>query len=314
MRWLLLSVLVLAAALLWWRLTPPRALSAEAFAGLYARSLPPAARPMAVYHLGHSLVGRDMPAMLAQLMGEGHRYHSQLGWGASLKQHWKAEVPGLAEENRPPAYRPAAEAIDSGDYDAVILTEMVELRDAIRYHDSAEYLARWSARARKARPDVRVYLYETWHRLDDPAGWLQRIDADLAALWEGGLLRQAMARDGVGVIHVIPAGQALAAAARAMEGGRLPGLSRRDELFARNADGAQDMIHLGDLGAYVVALTHFAVLTGESPVGLPHVLTRADGTPARAPSAAAVRVLQQVVWQVVSGYAPSGVADQEADG
>ena len=38
------------------------------------------------------------------------------------------------------------------------------------------------------------------------------------------------------------------------------------------------------LGIYLVALTHYAVLYGKSPVGLPHELRRADGTPATAPS------------------------------
>ena len=45
--------------------------------------LPPPADPLATYHLGHSLVGRDMPAMLAQMAGHDHA--SQLGWGASLR-------------------------------------------------------------------------------------------------------------------------------------------------------------------------------------------------------------------------------------
>jgi integrase len=142
------------------------------------------------------------------------------------------------------------EALASGDYAAVVLTEMVELKDAIRYHDSAARLADWAALARKARPDVRLYLYETWHRLGDPAGWLERIDADLPALWEGQVLRAAMARAGLeaGVIHVIPGGQVMAAAVRAVEAGQVPGLTRREEFFT-------DDIHLNDIGAWLIAMT-----------------------------------------------------------
>ncbi|MFD1807714.1 hypothetical protein ACFSHQ_04690 [Gemmobacter lanyuensis] len=95
MRWLV--VLLLGIGVLWW-LWSARTLSPAAFAARYTEPLPPQP-PAAVYHLGHSLVGRDMPAMLAQLLR--HRYHSQLGWGASLNQHWQGAVPGLAEENRP---------------------------------------------------------------------------------------------------------------------------------------------------------------------------------------------------------------------
>jgi hypothetical protein len=59
--------------------------------------------------------------------------------------------PDLARCPRPRLVRPAGEALDSGAYDTVILTEKVEIRDAIRRHDSARHLARWAARARVAR-------------------------------------------------------------------------------------------------------------------------------------------------------------------
>lgn len=271
-------------------------LSDTAFAALYAAPLDPPQGPVDVYHLGHSLVGRDMPAMLAQL--GGHRWHSQLGWGASLRDHWREEVPGHAAENATEAFRPAGEALDSGAYPVVVLTEMVELRDAIRWHDSARHLARWAARARAARPGVRLYLYETWHRLDDPEGWEARIAADLPALWEAQLLRPAVEK--AGPIHVIPGGQVMAALAAAAEAGNLPGLAGRQDFFA-------DEIHVNDLGAYAMALTHFAAIYGRSPQGLPHRLRRADGAAAVPPPDAAAAPMQELVWRVVAGYAPAGV-------
>ncbi|QYK42265.1 MAG: hypothetical protein KF887_03805 [Paracoccaceae bacterium] len=304
-----------AAFALWRAIALPAALDDAAFAARYATALPPPEGALSIYHLGHSLVGRDMPAMVAQLAGaaglDGHAWHSQLGWGASLDQHWRDEVPGFEQENGTPAFRPARAALASGDYDAVVLTEMVELRDAIRWHDSARALADWAALARAGRGDARVYLYETWHRLDDPDGWLSRLDADLPRLWEGVLLRQAMARSGVGTIHVIPAGQAMAAVVRAVEAGEIPGLTTRDDLFARTPEGMLDPIHLNDIGAYVVALTHFAVLYGRSPEGLPHALTRADGSPATAPEPEAAAAMQRLVWRAVLGYRPSGMAGQD---
>lgn len=303
----------LAGLGLWgWLGRRPAPLSAEALAALQAVPLPPIIGPMRVYHLGHSLVGRDMPAMLEQLAGAGSASVSQLGWGASLRQHWRGEVPGFDTENAHPAHLPAREALAAGGFDAVVLTEMVEIRDAIRYHDSARYLAHWAAFARAADPDVRLYLYETWHRRDDPEGWLERIDADLARYWQGEVLRPAMARDGVGTIYLIPAGQVLAAVVRKIEAGGVPGLAARADLFSVGADGAPDLIHLNDIGAYLVALTHWAVLRQQSPVGLPHALRRADGTAATALSPAAAAVLQAVVWQVVSGYAGTGIARDKA--
>ena len=63
-----------------------------------------AAGPMRVFQLGHSLVGRDMPAMLQQLAGPGHLYDSQLGWGATPKAHWgDAPIPGFARRTPIPA-------------------------------------------------------------------------------------------------------------------------------------------------------------------------------------------------------------------
>ncbi|UWR23515.1 hypothetical protein [Sulfitobacter sp. S190] len=274
-----------------------------------ARVTPPTA-PMRVYHLGHSLVGRDMPAMLAQLAGQGHSYASQLGWGTSLRQHWEPDAPinGFETENAHAQFMPARAAVGSGAFDAVILTEMVELRDALRYHDSAAYLARWAALAHEARPDTRLYLYETWHRTDDPDGWLARIDADLDALWLGKVAYPAAAATGR-PIHVIPAGQVLAAIARAIAGqDGIGNLTTRDALFARTDDGTPDAIHLSDLGAYAVALTHYAVLYHRSPEGLPLALLRADGSAAQAPDAVAGAMMQRVVWDVVRRVQESGVA------
>jgi hypothetical protein len=271
---------------------------------LYADPLPAPDTPLAVFHIGHSLVNRDMPAMLAQLAGEGHRYESQLGWGATLQSHWgDAPVNGFEQENAHPRFRPAREAVDSGDYDAIVLTEMVEIRDALRYHDSARYLAQFAEAARKARPDTRLYLYETWHNLDDPEGWLDRLDADLPRYWEAGILRPALHQGPEGQrIHLIPAGQALAALVREVETrGGVGNLTSRSDLFS-------DQIHLTDLGNYFVALVHYAALYGDSPEGLPHALLRGDGTAATAPAPETARLMQEIAWRVVSSTRLSGVA------
>ncbi|MFN3722918.1 MAG: hypothetical protein ACK4VZ_07745, partial [Paracoccaceae bacterium] len=251
--------------------------------------------------------GRDMPAMLAQMAQHDHA--SQLGWGSSLKDHWTGDIAGFDTENAHDRHRPAGEAIDSGDYPVVVMTEMVEIRAAIRYHDSARHLALWASRARKARPDVQLFLYETWHQTDDPEGWLERIDRDSARYWQGDLLAGAMARDGVGTIHIIPGGPVMAATVRAIEAGAVPGMTQRDDLFALNAAGAADNIHFNDIGAYLMALTHYAVIYQRSPQGLPHALTRADGSPVTALAADMAHALQQIVWGVVSGYSLTGVSN-----
>ena len=311
-----LPILILAAlalaGLAWWYWSKPRPPGAEVIAAAYATPLPPPEGPLSAYHLGHSLVGRDMPAMLAQLGGAGHSYALQLGWGTSLREHWEPDltINGFEAENDTPQFRPARAAIGSGDYDAVVLAEMVELRDAIKYHDSARYLSKWAELARQASPATRIYLYESWHRLDIPEGWLSRLDSDLEALWEAKVLLPDLAAGGAArPIHVIPAGQVMAAFVRAVEAaGGVDNITGREDLFARDETGALDPIHMGDLGAYLVALTHYAVLYGRSPLGLPRQLTRADGTAATAPGPNAARLMQQTVWQVVTTYPKTGVS------
>lgn len=277
----------------------------------YATPLAAPDGPLRVFHLGHSLVGRDMPFMLEQLAGPGHAHASQLGWGASLRDHWSPDRPvnGFDTENAHDRFRPAHEAIGSGSYDAVVLTEMVELRDAIRFHDSATYKSLWADLARDASPDTRVYLYETWHRLDDPDGWLDRIDSDYVSLWQGGILAEDVKTSGAGrATRVIPAGQVMAAFVRRVEAqGGVGNVTDRTALFRRNDDGTQDMIHLSDLGSYLVALTHYAVLYNRSPLGLPAALSRADGSPAEAPTADAARLMQTTVWDVVQKLPETGV-------
>lgn len=294
------------------KLPPVVALDVDATEALYSPPISPPEGPLRVYHLGHSLVGRDMPVMLAQLAGAGHEFDSQLGWGTALRAHWEplVRINGFRRENAHPNHRPAHDAVSSGDYDALIVTEMVEIRDAIRYFHSADYLYLWARAAREANPDVRVYLYETWHPLDDPEGWLERLDRDLDLYWETEILRPALARDGLGApIYVIPAGQVFARLVREIEArGGVGNVSRREDLFNRNPDGTQDMIHFNDLGAYLVALTHYAVLYHRNPVGLPYQLRRADGSAADAPTEEIARLMQEVVWQVVTHYPKTGVA------
>lgn len=276
-----------------------------------ATPLPAPQGPLNVFHLGHSLVNRDMPAMLAQLAPKGHRYDSQLGWGTTLQAHWgDAPINGFQAENAHPRFRPAHEAVESGDYDAIVLTEMVEIRDAIRWFDSPRYLAQWAGKALAARPDVRLYLYETWHKLDDPEGWLERIDRDHDRYWLREVLGPALRQlPDTAQIHLIPAGPVLAAFVRAVEAqGGVGNVRDRNDLFARGEDGTVDVIHLNDLGNYLVALAHFAVLYHASPVGLPHALLRADGSRATAPEARTAALMQELAEAVVRNLGLSGTA------
>lgn len=299
------AILFLTSCGLITRCTLPDPLDKAAFDALYATPATAPTGPLNVYHLGHSLVGTDMPAMLTQLADAGHRYNSQLGWGTFLKAHWDPKTPinGFEESNTHPEYRDAHEAMDSGNYDVLVLTEAVEIRDSIQYFNSARYLHEWAAAAWTANPDIKVYFYETWHPLNDPEGWLTRLERDLELYWEDEILRRALNyEDTPRPIYMIPAGQVVARFVRDVEarGGVGPIIKTRQDLFS-------DDIHFNDFGAYLVALTHYAVLYQKSPVGLPHALMKADGTPAADPGPEAAALMQAVVWDVVTAYPPAGL-------
>lgn len=273
---------------------------------LYKTGLVPPQTAQEVYHLGHSLVGRDMPAMLAQLAPAGHDFASQLGWGTPLRSHWEpqVEINGFETENAHPKFAPARDSLQSAAFDAVVMTEMVELKDAIKYHDSAAYLAKWAALARGVRADVRLYLYETWHHIDDPAGFYDRIQTDFSNLWLEKLALPAALQIGA-PIYVIPGGQVLASMGYALDiADGIGNLKNLEALMARTPEGAVDTIHLSDAGNYLIALTHYATIYQRDPRGLRFALRRADGTPADAPDAEAAAMMQGIVWDTVRNMRP----------
>lgn len=271
---------------------------------LYAAPLSPPEAPLRVYFMGHSLIGRDMPAMLARLAGAGHGYESQLGWGAELQAHWGDEtLDGAERENDHPRFREAHEAMESGEYDALVMTEKVSIEDSIKYHDSWHYMALWAEKAIAGNPEIRLYFYETWHDRDIEEGWLDRIDRDLARYWEREIVDRALATGKIDrPVYIIPGGQVMARFLREVEArGGVGNVAGADDLF-------RDNIHFNSLGAYLMALTHYAVLYGRSPVGLPHDdLRDASGQPVPGPDPEAARLMQETVWEVVKGYPRTGV-------
>ena len=284
---------------------PPDPLTKEEISAHYETAPAQLETPLAVFHIGHSLVSRDMPAMLQQMARSGHSYESQLGWGTSMREHWvdpDEPLKGGEVENNHPRYRKAHEAVESGEYGALILTESVEIKDAIKYDHSWDYMARWIKKARAANPDIRIFFYESWHHIDDPEGWFTRIDRDLALYWEGKIMNRAMALEGADVpIYLIPAGQVMANFLRKIEAkGGVEGISGIEDLFS-------DTIHVNDLGFYLVALTHYTVIYGKNPADVPRQLMRADGTPADAPSKEAALLMKQAVWDVVTKLPRTGV-------
>jgi hypothetical protein len=95
-------------------------------------------------------------------------------------------------------------------------------------------------------------------------------------------------------VGIIPADQALLALEATIKAGRMPGVSEFGQFTF------SDGLHLTPAGAYLVSLTHYACVFGESPVGKVTWAT-SHLSPEQA------RVLQELAWSTVTSDPDSGV-------
>ncbi|MFN3936372.1 MAG: hypothetical protein ACK4KW_02240 [Gemmobacter sp.] len=224
--------------------------------------------------IGHSLVGPHLPGMVAnaaRAQGIEMRAEAQIINGAPLTWHWQhsASAEGVDGKARLP----------TGRYDVVVLTEAVPLDNHLRWSGTVENAQAFYRLAVDARPETRVFLYETWHDIKSGTGaviehdalahvpWRQRLKDDLPK-WQGVVDAVNAARPaGAEPMHLIPAGQALGRLSDAIDAGEVPGLSSIADLYS-------DGIHLNDRGLYFVALVMHAAIHGRDPAGLPARLSR----------------------------------------
>ena len=247
---------------------------------------------LSVLMVGHSLFGQDGPAALEKALRAGTgtgEVQAQIINGAPLKFNW-------AESD-------TAEGVDAravlpgGGVDHLILTEAVPLENHTTWSDTHYFAQAFFDLAAAANPTVNVYIQETWHSLHSGTGvevafddgadvpWRDRLAADLP-VWEGIVDAVAAAtphRDAT--ITLIPAGQAMALLHDEIAAGRVPGLDGIQPLFA-------DDIHLSALGHYFVSMVQFAVITGDSPLGLPP----------HSPDVVLAERLQRIAWDAVVRY------------
>lgn len=253
-----------------------------------------------VLFIGHSLVGPNLPPMveagLALRGAEGAEVQAQIINGASLKYQWDNAATAEGVDGKA--------ALATGKVDALILTEAIPLAGQVEWADSAGQVAAWAGLAWQSNPETQVFIYETWHNLksgtgvtipDDPGGdvpWLDRVRADLP-VWQGLTEAANAARPPAAPpVRLIPAGQAMALAAKAAAAGDLPGITRIEDLFT-------DDIHPNGRGTYLVAMVHLAALTGQSPEGLPPMLGRRWQSRDAVVSDDLARALQRIAWQAV---------------
>ena len=234
------------------------------------------------FYVGHSLISEipDMAMSMANARRPGAMtFREQNIAGAPLRWHWTQAAPGGAKAfvagNQ---YQETAhDALATGRYSHLVLTDGVPRGGQELEEETVVYLGEFVRLARKHRPDIRTYYYETWPHLSsgtpdapkfDNASptrhlpWRARVDAD-AAMWERIVQRVNEAQPaapGQHAVKLIPAGRIMGRIAHAAALGKIPGFQRADDFFT-------DGIHLNHYGLYAVAAIHCAVLTSQDPRG-----------------------------------------------
>ncbi len=192
------------------------------------------------------------------------------------------------------------------DYDVLVITERVSLAGTRPWHDSDAWALRWAGHAWEngaGGAGAEALLYATWvaFERDPPADsndpdsgrpWRERLDREYADWLAILAYVNANRPDGAPEMRMIPANRVMAAVYDAIAGGQAPaGLPEIGVLFS-------DDIHLSEMGADLVALTHFAVLYGRDLQGLPR--------PGEVP-AETWRWMKRLVAEVVSADPATGV-------
>ena len=103
---------------------------------------------------------------------------------------------------------------------------------------------------------------------------------------------EASARIGGEPVQVIPAGQAMARLADAIDAGQVPGFDDITQFF-------EDDVHPNGKGLYFLALVHAATIDGRDPRGLPPLLTRTWQNRDAVISDGLARVLQRLAHDAV---------------
>jgi hypothetical protein len=255
-----------------------------------------------VLYVGHSLINQDMPAMTRSIalgFGLTWSHDVQLIDGGSLEVNWnEAErATGVV----------AREALASGDYDTLVLTEAVNLDDHLRWSDPVRHAGAFVDAAVQGRADIEVLFYETWHDRETPRAWdgiplggdwRSFLDSDLGK-WEHIVDRVAEEDPERPSIAIIPGGQAMAALVDAIGHQEVPGVADDDALF-------RDAVHLSDLGNYFIALVQFATIARRTPVGATFEVVDGEGESYRVEPATGA-ALQEIAWSAVRRYPRSGV-------
>ncbi len=146
-------------------------------------------------------------------------------------------------------------------------------------------------------------LYSNWVNINGADGPFREMLDKLGAEWErmqdhANQMRPA----GTPHVYMIPGHKMMARLYDDVQDGKVPEITQFSQFFSDN-------IHTNELGAYAIAMLHYACIYNKNPLGLPHKLI--DNPPAGTPipSPALAQYLQKMIWEVVTAYPRTGIKD-----
>jgi hypothetical protein len=172
---------------------------------------------------------------------------------------------------------------------------------------SPEYSIQFYDLAKQNSPQVKPWIYGQWPisggavvdgKVQGSPDWEERMMAYMRT-YVAHKLNFQHERPQSGV-EVVPGGLALINLKRAVEAGKVPGMT---DFFAANFD---DDLHLSDAGRYYIGFVHFAALYRQNPTGSPLVGLN-NKLPNLTPDQ--TRAYQQVAWETVTQVTQSGGTD-----
>ena len=263
-----------------------------------SRALPRGER---VFYASHSLmwyVPQPLAVLVAAAGIHGHEIAGIQAIGASRTlQHWEKPEPNQAQQ-----------AMRTGKVDVFVMSP-------IQFPD--EGVENFVKLGLEHNPNMHFIVQLSWgggdtDNQDFPKGAWDNVDRNktpeqLQKLYERNIQAgQAQADDinkkygkGKRILALVPTAQALVVLRSKIFKKEMPGLNNQGELFV---DPAHPSAPLEALNTYL----HFAVLYGQSPVGLPMTeKLKAANRPAWDDKF--VRTLQEIAWQTAADYSYSGI-------
>jgi hypothetical protein len=101
-------------------------------------------------------------------------------------------------------------------------------------------------------------------------------------------------------VYIIPGHKMMARLYDDIQLNLVPGITNISQFFSDN-------IHTNSLGAYAIAMIHYACIFNQSPVGLTNVLMPNAPSDFQTPSPALAAYLQNMIWEVVTTYPRTGM-------